>query len=199
MIKKFFQKIKPKKPHNNYAFIDSQNLNLAINALGWKLDFRKLRVYLKEKFNVEKAFLFIGFVEGNEPMYKSLTENGYELIYKPTLERDGIVKGNCDAELVLQTMIELNNYEKAVIISGDGDFYCLYEYLDKHNKLFKIGIPNKRGYSSLIRKYAHYFFYVSDLRKIMNYGFRGGKNRKNKNGEHPIGDRNPNVAHHRDR
>jgi len=37
------------KPLINYAFIDGQNLYLAIQKSGWKLDFKRFRVYLKEK------------------------------------------------------------------------------------------------------------------------------------------------------
>lgn len=29
-----------------YAFIDSQNLNLGVRSLGWKLDFAKFRQYI---------------------------------------------------------------------------------------------------------------------------------------------------------
>ncbi len=53
-----------KKKENNYAFIDSQNVNLAITSLGWKLDFQRFRVFLRERYGVVKAFLFIGYVEG---------------------------------------------------------------------------------------------------------------------------------------
>jgi hypothetical protein len=60
------------KKGNNYAFIDSQNVNLAIRSLGWKLDFARFRVYLKEKYGVTKAFLFVGYVEGNNQLYISL-------------------------------------------------------------------------------------------------------------------------------
>lgn len=163
---------------NNYAFIDSQNLNLATQDLGWKLDFKKFRVFLKDKFKVEKAFLFIGHVAENESMYNSLKEAGYEIIYKPTLEKGGIVKGNCDAELVLQCMIEYRHFDKAIIISGDGDFHCLIEYLKKKKKLLKIGIPSKKHYSSLLRKFAKDFFYVSDHRKKLKYGRSAGKGEK---------------------
>ncbi|MBL7158947.1 hypothetical protein ISS85_00520 [Candidatus Microgenomates bacterium] len=38
----------------NYAFIDSQNLNLGVLSQGWRLDFARFRVYLKEKYKVEK-------------------------------------------------------------------------------------------------------------------------------------------------
>ena len=111
---------------SNFAFIDSQNLNLSIQSLGWKLDFARFRIYLKDKYKVEKAFLFIGYIEGNNDLYKSLQEAGFICIFKPTLiYKNGSTKGNCDAELVLQAMIEYSNYDKAVIVTGDGDFYCL--------------------------------------------------------------------------
>lgn len=45
-------KIKNKTNKNNYAFIDAQNLYLAIKELGWKIDYKKFRIYLKEKYKV---------------------------------------------------------------------------------------------------------------------------------------------------
>jgi len=140
-----------------YAFIDSQNLNLGTQNSGWKLDFGKFRKYLRTKYNVNKAFLFIGYIKGNTNLYKYLQEVGYILIFKNILEisKDSkkFVKGNVDAELVLHTMIHIKEYDKAIIVSGDGDFYCLIEHLDKVNKLSKVITPNSK-YSSLLRKFA---------------------------------------------
>ncbi len=140
------------KQKNNYAFIDSQNLNLGIRDLGWRLDFKRFRVYLKEKYNVTKAFLFIGYIEGNSGLYKSLQEAGFICIFKPTLKhRDGVTKGNCDAELVLQAMIEYADYEKAVIVTGDGDFYCLVKHFIEKQKLEAVMIPNRFKFSALLK------------------------------------------------
>lgn len=50
----------------NYAFIDSQNVNLGIRELGWQLDFARFRIYLKEKYGVSRAYIFIGYLPGNE-------------------------------------------------------------------------------------------------------------------------------------
>ena len=88
----------------NFAFIDSQNLYLSVTkGLGWKIDFKKFRVYLKEKYSVTKAYLFIGYVHTNQSLYTELQNAGFVLIFKPTLAyKDGTTKGNCDAELVLQ-------------------------------------------------------------------------------------------------
>jgi len=71
---------------NNYAFIDSQNLNLAIRGLGWELDFRKFRKYLHDKYGISKAFLFIGYVPENQNLYISLQKYEFILVFKPTLD-----------------------------------------------------------------------------------------------------------------
>lgn len=159
-----------KNKESNYAFIDSQNLNLSIREQGWELDFRRFRIYLKDKYNVDKAFIFIGYIATNESLYTSLQEYGYILIFKPTLIKpDGKPKGNIDAELVLHTMIEYPNYHKAVIVTGDGDFHCLIEYLKKENKLKRLIIPNRDKYSSLLRKFALEMTFMNDLRVKLEY------------------------------
>jgi len=150
---------------NNYAFIDSQNLNLSIENLGWRLDFGKFRIFLRDKYRVEKAFLFLGKVAGNEKLYKNLCVAGFELIFKPTVKQKGIVKGNCDAELVLHSAkIEFENYEKAVVVSGDGDFHCLIKFLISEKKLLKLGVPNRKRYSSLLSKFWKNSFFISDVK-----------------------------------
>jgi len=156
----------------NYAFIDSQNVNLSIRALGWKLDFKKFRVYLKEKYGVEKAFLFIGFVSGNNDLYASLQDAGFLCIFKPTLTyKDGTTKGNCDAELVLYAMIEFNNYHKAIIVTGDGDFYCLAKYLLEKKKLECLLIPNHFKFSALLKWniFRPYLRYLNDQERKLAY------------------------------
>ncbi len=151
---------------NNYAFIDSQNLNLGVRSQGWVLDFARFRVYLRDKYRVTKAFLCIGYVKGNEGLYKYLQESGYICVFKPTLELpDGEVKGNVDAELVLHTMIHLNDFDKALIATGDGDFYCLIEYLLQHDKLLALMVPNHKHYSGLLKRkdFRPHTRFVSDI------------------------------------
>ena len=143
------------KRRNNYAFIDSQNVNLSIQELGWRLDFRKFRVYLKEKYHVSKAYLFIGYLPENQNLYRSLQSFGYILIFKPIMkDANGKPKGNVDAELVLQTMIDYEKYEKAIVVSNDGDFYCLINYLYTKGKLELVLSPNYAKCSVLLKKAA---------------------------------------------
>ncbi|KPK63661.1 hypothetical protein AMJ83_05515 [candidate division WOR_3 bacterium SM23_42] len=74
-----------RKKANNYAFIDSQNLHLSIREQGWNIDFRKFKNYLKDKYNITKAYLFIGYVAENQGMYIQLQKYGFILVFKPTL------------------------------------------------------------------------------------------------------------------
>ncbi|MCL5666162.1 MAG: NYN domain-containing protein [Patescibacteria group bacterium] len=158
----------------NFAFIDSQNLNLAIKTQGWNLDFKRFRIYLKEKYGVSEAYLFIGFMAGNQQLYTNLQQAGYIVIFKPTLEikkgNEVVVKGNVDAELVLHAMIQYNNYDKAVIVTGDGDFYCLVDYLNKQNKLLRLLVPNAQKYSKLLKSFApNKLDFMNNLRNKLEY------------------------------
>ena len=156
-----------------YAFIDSQNLNLGVRSEKWKLDYSKFRLYLKNKYGVDKAFMFIGLVQNNQRLYTSLQAAGFILVFKPTIRYfengNETVKGNVDAELVLHaSAIEYRNYDKAIIVSGDGDFTCLAEYLDEKGKLLHIMTPNAR-YSKLLKPFASYIIQLSKVKKSIEY------------------------------
>lgn len=159
-----------KPDDNNYAFIDSQNLNLSIREQGWTLDFKKFRVYLRDKYGITKAFIFIGYIPQNQSLYTNLQKDDYILVFKPTLTLpSGGAKGNVDAELVLHTMIEYANYDKALIVTGDGDFYCLVDYLIKNDKLLYLMIPNMYKYSSLFRKLRPQMVFLNGLKHKLEH------------------------------
>jgi uncharacterized LabA/DUF88 family protein len=161
------------KQRTIYAFIDSQNLNLGVKSAGWTLDFRKFRLYLKNKYGVEKAYLFIGQMAGQESLYDRLQNMGYHLIFKPTTEYkvNGkiVVKGNVDAELVLYAAAKvINDYDKAIIVTGDGDFHCLVEYLKEKDKLLHVMVPNDR-FSKLLRRFTKDIVRINQLREKLEY------------------------------
>ena len=158
-----------KSKRGNYAFIDGQNLNMGIQKLGWNLDFRKFHYHLKRKYNVTKAYFFLGMVEDQADLYANLQSMGYILILKPLVEhKEGSVKGNVDADLVLHTMIEYPNYDKAVVVSGDGDFYGLYEYLLSKSKLERIIVPN-RQFSTLLNSFLPHIDRLDGFKRHLAY------------------------------
>lgn len=182
--------VEPKKPKGNYAFIDSQNLNLGVQKAGWKMDWHKFRLWLTEKHGVTQAFMFIGYMVENESLYQQMYDHGFLVVLKPTLDIKQIpndkpahqmtaaekakkderpaVKGNVDADLVLYAMKEIPNYDKAVIVSGDGDFFGLIEYLAANKKLHKLITPN-RQYSTLFSGFEEYVENLDSKRSELSY------------------------------
>jgi uncharacterized LabA/DUF88 family protein len=149
--------------NNNYAFIDAQNVHLGIKSLGWDLDWGKFRVYLKDKYSVSTAYLFIGFMQANQDLYSMLQKAGFILIFKPVIfDGEGKAKGNCDADMVLHTILEKDNYDKAIIITSDGDFYSLVRYLYENDKLLFVLSPYVETCSKLLKKEAKEKIYSMD-------------------------------------
>jgi uncharacterized LabA/DUF88 family protein len=174
-----------RKKQTVYAFIDSQNLNVGVQKFGWKMDWRKFRKFLADKYGVDKAFMFIGYVPEMESLYEQLHEAGYMIVLKPTFdltrphlevtegdkkehEDKKPVKGNIDAELVLWAMKERGDYEKAIIVSGDGDFYSLVEFLEEQGKLLKLLTPSGQ-YSSLYNRFDSYVEQLDKYRRQLAY------------------------------
>lgn len=153
-----------KAPHN-YAFIDAQNLNLGIRSLGWKLDYGKFRKYLMEKYAVGTAYMFLGFVNNNQRLYSKLQKSGFVLVFKPVItDANGNIKGNVDADLVLQAMIDLAEFDKAVIVTSDGDFYSLVRHLYSLDKLEVVLSPSVHCSKLLRKEGKEKIIYMDNLR-----------------------------------
>jgi uncharacterized LabA/DUF88 family protein len=188
---------RPPKKAETYAFIDSQNLNLGTQRMGWKVDWRKFRKYLRDKHGVTKAYMFIGYMSENESLYEYMHELGFLVVLKPTVDVSNKgsaaastdsdvkptdkdekekpqIKGNVDAELVLYAMKELANYQQAIIVSGDGDFFSLAEYLEEQGKLAYILTPNWQ-YSSLLKVFEKKIIRLDQLRRQLAYHDRKKK------------------------
>ncbi|MCK4386778.1 MAG: NYN domain-containing protein [Candidatus Pacebacteria bacterium] len=157
---------------NNFAYIDGNNLYKGITELGWKLDYKRFRIFLKDKYNVHKAYLFLGFISKNTQMYRDLQNWGYTIVFKPTIpDKNGEVKGNCDSELVLQTVIDFyeNNYSQAIIISGDGDFACLAKFLTMKKKLKIVLAPQHKKCSVLLKQSTQKITFLAGLKNKLQF------------------------------
>ncbi len=154
---------------NNYAYIDGQNLYSGVKSLGWQLDLAKFRVHLRQKYHVTRAFYFVGYMDVNQPLYALLQRSGYELVFKEVVQGQGHTpKGNVDTHIVLWAMKDLGGYDRAVLVSGDGDFYPLVDYLHDLDKLFAVLAPNRAFCSRLLRRAAQGSLrYVEDIRGLV--------------------------------
>ena len=158
-------------PISNYAFIDGNNLHLTFVGLGVELQYNKLLSYLKKRHNVTTAYYFIGRISQNQHIYDTLTSYGYTLKFRDVTQKGGklvtcpacgkpfeIDKGktkcDCDADLVLQVMDEVQAYDRAIIITSDGDFDNLVKKLISLDKLDMVLAPSKAGCSHLLSSAA---------------------------------------------
>ncbi len=132
---------------NNAAYIDNSNLHLGIRSLGWRLDYHRFRIWLKEKYSIENAYIFIGFVTKNKNLYSYLEQAGYILVFKETTyDNKGKVKGNCDSDLVLWCVRDTYEraFDKAILVSSDGDYASLVKFLHEKQKLKVVLSPTTK-------------------------------------------------------
>jgi uncharacterized LabA/DUF88 family protein len=143
------------------CYIDGNNLYRAAKELGFKIDYKRFRNWLRQKYNVTNVYLFIGLVPERSKFYQYLQECGYILVFKQTVSVGGVIKGNCDAELVLNVVTDFytDTYNDCIIVTGDGDFGCLVEFLKEKEKLHLVLAPDREKFSFLIRnKYVEVTF-----------------------------------------
>lgn len=158
---------------NNFAYIDGANLHKGAEQLGWSLDYGKLRVWLKEKYDVTQAYLFLGLIPRNKGLYTKLSELGFTLVFKEvTYDGKGRPKGNCDADIVVKAMRDAfeNTFHQAVLVSSDGDYASLVAYLLEKNKLETILSPAiAEKCSILLKRTGAKIAYINDQKSILAY------------------------------
>ncbi|HEY4509624.1 MAG TPA: NYN domain-containing protein [Candidatus Paceibacterota bacterium] len=156
---------------NNYAYIDGANLHKGVKELGWKLDYRRFRRWLGDKYSITRAYIFLGLVSKHKDLYTNLQEAGFTLVFKETTsDGDGNIKGNCDADLVLKAVVDYfeKNFTKAVLVSSDGDYACLAKFLGERGVLYSLVSPSNRC-SFLLRKLNIPLVYLDTQKSILKY------------------------------
>ncbi len=134
-------------------YIDGNNLYRSAKELGFEIDYKKLRGWLRQKYNATNMYLFIGLVPSRTTFYEYLQESGFILIFKQTVSVGGVIKGNCDAELVLKTVSDfyIKAFTSSILITGDGDFGCLVEFLQTNSAIKLIISPDEKKCSILLK------------------------------------------------
>ncbi|PIR92730.1 hypothetical protein COU01_00470 [Candidatus Falkowbacteria bacterium CG10_big_fil_rev_8_21_14_0_10_44_15] len=156
---------------NNFAYIDAANLHRGVIQLGWQLDYAKFRIWLKEKYGVSQAYLFIGLVPKHKDLYTSLQEAGFTLIFKETTyDGEGRIKGNCDADLVLKAVVDYfeKKFDQSVLVSSDGDYSSLAKFFKERQVLRTLVSPSNKC-SFLLRKINIPILYLDTQRGILEH------------------------------
>jgi uncharacterized LabA/DUF88 family protein len=146
-------------------YIDGNNLYRSAKKLGFEINYKKFRGWLRQKYNPNRVYLFIGLVPERTKFYEYLQSCGYILIFKQTVSIGEKIKGNCDAELVLKTTSDFyeKEFDLSILISGDGDFGCLVEFLRDRQSIPEIIAPDKNKCSILIKNKNVKITFLNDL------------------------------------
>jgi len=166
-----------KKQLQNIAFVDGQNLHLGTRGNSWAIDHIKFRTYLKEKYKIDEAYYFLGFIStGEQDLYDRLQKAGFILSFREhPANLKGSKKGNVDSDIIFSLMkklVENEPFDKAFIISGDGDYKKLVDFLIKRVKFGKMLFPNNGNASSLYKALGgEYFDFLDspDVRAKIEY------------------------------
>lgn len=136
--------------------MDASNIIYSARAEGWFIDQKKLFKYLKNKFDVSKVFFYFGRDSKNkkqENFLKKLEKFGYTLRVKEIKRYKQKIKANCDVDLTMDVLLQMSKYKRAVVLSGDGDFLPLYQYLEKKRKKIII-ISSPKSTAREIKEFA---------------------------------------------
>jgi uncharacterized LabA/DUF88 family protein len=153
-----------------YAFIDASNIIYGARAEGWFIDYKKLFDYLKKKFKVSKIYFYFGKNDKNTKQVKflqKLKSFGYTLRAKQIKWYGRRMKANCDVDLTMDMLLLKGKYNRAVVLTGDGDFLPLFEHLKKIGKKITIIAFSKRTSQDLKRFAGGDFIGLSNERYLL--------------------------------
>lgn len=160
------------KTEGNIGYIDGQNLYMgtAKSSPVWHVDLARFRTYLQQKYNVNRAYYYLGYVQEGvdyERLYESIQAAGFILVFREhNSAMLGKKKGNVDSDIIFSVMKRLyqkDKFDKIVLVSGDGDYKSLVDFLIQKNRFEKILFPNRKFRSSLYKSLSStYFAYLDD-------------------------------------
>jgi uncharacterized LabA/DUF88 family protein len=150
------------------VFVDGANyFFMQKDGLGWFADSRKLLEYVRKYGDIVDAYYYIGQdapPEAKQQGYLDALPNmGYSLVTKQIKTIFDVKNGtskkkaNLDIEIVLDMFNTIDNYDMAILVSGDGDFERPLELLKSRGKKFKV-IATEKFVAREIRSVAgmHY-------------------------------------------
>ena len=139
----------------------------------WIIDLARFRVYLEQKYDVSKAYYFLGYVqEENQELYEEIQNAGFLLKFRehnPAMI--GKKKGNVDSDIIfhiMKKMYKKEDFEKIILVSGDGDYKLVIDFLIEEGRFEKVLFPDKKRASSLYKKLSNKYFASLDDKDIQN-------------------------------
>lgn len=128
-------------------FIDGANFFfMQKDRLHWWIDPKLLLDYIKNRFGeVTEANYYVAVDPENpksDNYHKALTHMGFTLCTKPLItiqsDKGERRKANLDAEIVHDMLVSMNNYDRAILLSGDADFEKVLNTIKSRGKRFTV-------------------------------------------------------------
>lgn len=156
-----------------YVFIDASNIIYGCNDTGWKMDFVKLLQYLKARFGATRVLYYAGLDQVNKKQvlfYEALQRFWYELRLVPVKTfRGGKRKGDVDARLTFEAMRDFGEYDEAIFLTGDGDYFWLLEYLLQTGKTIRLLAHRHCTAKELRQLFKGEFTDLSRLKELLEF------------------------------
>jgi uncharacterized LabA/DUF88 family protein len=136
-------------------FIDASNIYHVGKELGITVNYSKLRARFQKSKSFQ-AYFYTGVNSSNHKELQFLSNIrslGYKIISKEIIRQPDGIKANLDVELALDMHNQaLNNqYDTAMLFSGDGDFVDLVKRLKKLGKFVSVVSFRARTNKELIK------------------------------------------------
>ncbi len=156
-----------------FAFIDATNIIYGADDHGWRMDYKKLADFLNTRFGVEKTLYYAGVDDQNLKQlnfYEKLQDFGYSLRLVPVKTfSDGKKKADVDSRMTFEMMLYLQSYDEVVVMTGDGDYYWVLEYLKKLKKrVILLSFPSHTA-RELKVLFAGNFMDLNDIKKNLEF------------------------------
>ena len=171
--------MKQRSSRTSIILIDGSNLHAACQALGFSVDYKKLL----ESFEgtIHRAYYFTALPPATEqstlrPMVDYLEFNGFTVIqkvWKEFVDKDGKsrTKGNMDIEIAVHAYEQARYVDDTFLFSGDGDFRCLVESLQRNYGHKVTVISTIQSSPALcadaLRRQADTFLDLADMREAI--------------------------------
>jgi len=168
------------KDDKTALFIDGSNIHAAAKALGFDIDYKKLRDEFLRRGKLTRISYYTSILEDEEyspirPLVDWLHYNGFNVVTKPAREyTDGQgnrkVKGNMDIELAVDALEMAPMVDHIVIFSGDGDFRSLVQALQRRGVRVSV-VSTMRSQPPMIsddlRRQADTFIELEGLKDVI--------------------------------
>ncbi len=159
----------------NTAYIDGQNLYMGTTTSKkpWKVDLFRLRIYLRDKYQVNEAYYYLGTVDEDfQELYNNIQKAGFILVFREhSKTMQSVKKGNVDTDIVFSIMKALYKQQiigKVFLVSADGDYFKLVKFLIDEDKLGKVLFPSREKASSLYKGLDPKYFDALDNSGLKN-------------------------------